>query len=122
LFSAQRHQSSFPGCFTEHDRVRTESAPAFLTLLTGLPVLHAIYRNAIAVVDRHAQSELRSGFERRGQAERTDRQLDFVNGSFLCGVALNDSLGWTVAGWIPARTCFMADHNRVGQIRIGHKL
>src|SRR5205807_6896896 len=87
-----------------------------------LPVLHTIYRRSVAVIDRHAQSELRSDCQRPRQAERSDRQFYFVNSFFVYRVAFNDRFSWTITRRIPARTGLVANHNRVSQIRIGAKL
>src|SRR2546426_6686457 len=65
----------------------------------------------IAVVDRHAESELRSGCQRRRQAERSGRQLYFVNGFFLYAVARNDRFSWTVTRWISARAGLVLNNN-----------
>ena len=66
----------------------SQTAPALLTVLA---------RTVVAVVDGHAQTELRSQGQ-RGLADRGSRELDFVVGLLGRGVAGHDRLGTTGAG------------------------
>src|SRR5213596_1463130 len=94
-----------------HDGVRTQSTPALLTLLAGplavrgllYTVTIEVHKNSIPIVDRHAESELRSALQAR-QTERPLRQFYFVSGFFLCEVAFDDSFSWTATRWISAWT------------------
>ena len=115
-----------------HDGMGTQSAPALLTLLAGplaergllYTVAIEVQKNAIAIVDRHAESELRSVFQVR-QTERRFRQFYFVSGFFPGEVAFNDGFSGTVTGWISARTWIavgerlVVDNYLGSQIRIG---
>ena len=66
---AQRDESGLRRSFAEHDGVRAQPAPASLA-----------GRQFITVVDRHAETELRPEGQWRHQPERSDGQLDFVDG------------------------------------------
>ena len=90
---AQRHQRRFLGRFAKNDGVRAQSTPA---PLTG--------GKFIAVVNRHPESELRSGLQRRREAERSGRQPYFVNGFFRGAVAGDDSFSWTATRRVSAWT------------------
>ena len=85
---SEGHQRGFLRGLAEHDGVGSQTAPALLTVLA---------RTVVAVVDGHAQTELRSQGQ-RGLADRRSRELDFVVGLLGRGVAGHDRLGTTGAG------------------------